>query len=344
MADDTALNDPPLGIAGLTPLSERIYLFVLRLGRAGSATVAEHFGIGDEEALGHLHQLRAMGLVALRDGERADFTPVDPRYSLRAIATKLTDSALHIRDQIAELAERYDQGTTTNRESDQTQVLSDPDVVAGWYARLQSQSVHEFMAFDRPPYVAASMDPLEAAVLDRGVRWRAVYAGDSFREADIWDEVERWAAQGEEGRIVAELPVKLAISDRTIALVSLTLDENNHEILITESKPLIDALCDLFEFYWERALPVPTSRKLEDAEERFVSTTELWRSTAGRGPTKDEQAILALIGAGLKDDVIARQLGMSPRTLRRRSQDLMVELGAANRFQAGVEAARRGWV
>jgi len=63
-----------------------------------------------------------------------------------------------------------------------------------------------------------------------------------------------------------------------------------------------------------------------------------------RAPTPEEHAMLTLIGAGLKDEVIARQLGMSARTLRRRSQDLMAELGAANRFQAGAEAARRGWL
>jgi len=50
------------------------------------------------------------------------------------------------------------------------------------------------------------------------------------------------------------------------------------------------------------------------------------------------------MAVGMKDEAIARQLGMSPRTLRRRSQELLAELGAGNRFQAGVEAARRGWI
>ncbi len=46
----------------------------------------------------------------------------------------------------------------------------------------------------------------------------------------------------------------------------------------------------------------------------------------------------------MKDEAAARHLGISVRSLRRRSHDLLVELGADNRFQAGVEAARRGWV
>ncbi|WAC51253.1 hypothetical protein [Frigoribacterium sp. SL97] len=42
--------------------------------------------------------------------------------------------------------------------------------------------------------------------------------------------------------------------------------------------------------------------------------------------------------------MIAGQLGISSRTLRRRLHALFDELGASNRFHAGVEAARRGWV
>ncbi len=35
---------------------------------------------------------------------------------------------------------------------------------------------------------------------------------------------------------------------------------------------------------------------------------------------------------------------MSPRTYSRRIAGLMTLLGARNRFQAGAEAARRGWL
>lgn len=37
-------------------------------------------------------------------------------------------------------------------------------------------------------------------------------------------------------------------------------------------------------------------------------------------------------------------MGWSVRTMRRRISRLHEQLGAANRFQAGVIAARRGWI
>lgn len=43
-----------------------------------------------------------------------------------------------------------------------------------------------------------------------------------------------------------------------------------------------------------------------------------------------------------KDESIARQTGLSIRTLRRRMRRLLDLLGAQTRFQAGMQAARRG--
>ena len=60
-------------------------------------------------------------------------------------------------------------------------------------------------------------------------------------------------------------------------------------------------------------------------------------------PAEDAQ-LLALMAAGLKDEVVARRLGLSLRTVRRRIAQLMRELDADTRFQAGIEAARRGWL
>ena len=66
----------------------------------------------------------------------------------------------------------------------------------------------------------------------------------------------------------------------------------------------------------------------------------------GAGPPLDERdrRILSLLTVGASDQVVARQLGVSVRTVERRVRYLTEHLGAATRFQAGVQAVRRGWV
>lgn len=67
-------------------------------------------------------------------------------------------------------------------------------------------------------------------------------------------------------------------------------------------------------------------------------------SPAAGSLSLEDRRLLALLAAGLKDDAIARQLGTSPRTLRRRLRHLLDELNAETRFQAGAQASRRGLV
>ncbi|MGW2489858.1 hypothetical protein ACWCV9_21945 [Streptomyces sp. NPDC001606] len=54
--------------------------------------------------------------------------------------------------------------------------------------------------------------------------------------------------------------------------------------------------------------------------------------------------ILRLLGSGRKDEVAARQLGISVRTYRRCVASLMEVLGAESRFEAGVKAAALGLI
>jgi hypothetical protein len=54
--------------------------------------------------------------------------------------------------------------------------------------------------------------------------------------------------------------------------------------------------------------------------------------------------ILRLLGSGRKDEVAARQLGVSVRTYRRHVASLMEMLGAESRFEAGVKAAVLGLI
>jgi len=53
---------------------------------------------------------------------------------------------------------------------------------------------------------------------------------------------------------------------------------------------------------------------------------------------------LALLASGLKDEAIARQLDVHVHTARRRITGLLERLDATTRFQAGMQASRRGWL
>jgi DNA-binding CsgD family transcriptional regulator len=68
----------------------------------------------------------------------------------------------------------------------------------------------------------------------------------------------------------------------------------------------------------------------EEATEQALSAAEL--------------LLLALLADGLKDEAVARALGVSVRTVRRMVAELMHRLDARSRFQAALLAQRKGWL
>ncbi|WP_213813630.1 helix-turn-helix transcriptional regulator [Glaciihabitans sp. dw_435] len=343
-----------LQIAGLSEIEEQIYLFVVHRGRTQVGDVVERCAIDAAEASAHLALLRDRGLISRGADEDAAYAPVDPRYALNAVTDRLAEQVSRIREQIPLLADQFDRTVSQEGGAPESWIVGDAATVASWYVRMQHQATHEIMMFDRPPYVSSPLETLEVGIMGVGVRWRGLYTAESFTRPGAWEETLRLSESGEESRIVPQLPVKLVIVDRSIALVSLSLDGVRADALVTQSPPMIDMLSDMYETYWARGLPLTAnSRKDEmlsaltesgtDAEPVVTSGRAAARATT-RAATPEEQAIIALIGAGLTDEAIAERLGIAVRSLRRRSQKLMAELGASNRFQAGVEAARRGWV
>lgn len=93
--------------------------------------------------------------------------------------------------------------------------------------------------------------------------------------------------------------------------------------MLLRASPLVDALVTLFESLWSSAFPVAGNAKSTRA-------------------VPDESAIITLLAAGVKDEVIARQLGVSYSTIERRIRRLMDGLGAATRLQLGVRLAEHG--
>jgi DNA-binding NarL/FixJ family response regulator len=63
-----------------------------------------------------------------------------------------------------------------------------------------------------------------------------------------------------------------------------------------------------------------------------------------REPTAETRQLLRLMGTGALDETIAREMGVSVRTVHRRITRLQELLGARSRFQLGVIAHERGWV
>ncbi|MFE6908454.1 hypothetical protein [Streptomyces erythrochromogenes] len=163
-------------------------------------------------------------------------------------------------------------------------------------------------------------------LLARGVTVRAVTdrRGTDFPE---WArELVALTRLGLQARIGPHLPTGLVLVDRRTCLLPTPPSDDagtDGAALVFGDSLLHGAALPLFESLWARATPVGSP----------VS------------PLSAEQGeLLGLLASGLKDETIARRLGVHVHTARRRITRMLEELDADTRFQAGVQAAIRGWL
>ncbi len=159
-----------------------------------------------------------------------------------------------------------------------------------------------------------------------GRRSRVIYPARVLEEAP--DVVRRRAEVGEHVRVLAEVPGRLGVMGGAAALLPHRFDVPDGQLLVVRQPALVEALTLMFEGLWDRALAVPG---LDPADEEAERAT-------------DRRLLLDQLARGAKDEQIARSLGLSLRTVRRRVAHVLDELEVTSRFQAGVEAVRRGWL
>ncbi|WGL52257.1 helix-turn-helix transcriptional regulator [Nocardioides sp. BP30] len=169
----------------------------------------------------------------------------------------------------------------------------------------------------------SDMNQLVAAAVASGRRARAIYPVRAL--AEVPAVLQARADVGEEIRVLPVIPTRLLVIGSTHAVLPEPLGEITTPRMIVRQRGLVEALALLFEELWEQASPVAEY-------ERGAKGEEVRRQ------------LLRQLASGAQDEQIARRLGMSLRTVRRRVAEVMAELGADSRFQAGVEAARRGWL
>jgi DNA-binding CsgD family transcriptional regulator len=174
----------------------------------------------------------------------------------------------------------------------------------------------------------------EGFALDRGVDFRVVAARDYLDGPEVARDMRAAVTAGLELRVVDSLPLKMVVSDRERAMVPLdTADSGGPpSAVVVHRSGLLTALVHLFEKEWDQARPLRTA-----AGGRAETTVD-------QQPTEGELEVLALLLAGFSDRRAASQLGLSVRTVERRTRRLMDLAGAESRLQLGWHAARTGWL
>jgi DNA-binding CsgD family transcriptional regulator len=192
--------------------------------------------------------------------------------------------------------------------------------------QIQRSVRSEIRCLDKSPYADLSaLTVAEFEALPGSVGFRAIYDRAAVDQPAALGGIEGLVQAGQRARVLPTLPLKLHLCDDRLAVLPLHREAAlTQAIVIVHPSALLEALGNLFEGLWQRALPL-----------------DLAATKSARSVSADDQRVVALLLSGLTDEAIARQLGVSLRTAQRRIAALIDRLGVHTRFQAGVRAALR---
>lgn len=323
-----------LQAVGVGDTAATLYRLIVHEPKLTRGDLAERLALSRVRVDRALVELREIGLIRPAETSGA-IVPIDPRVGLGGLIRSRRSQLERVAGIAEELAVDFREAQLRFDPGQLVEVLVGQNAIVTRMAALLEGAREEILNLYAPPLVNAEnlTGDAERGKLTSGIRIRVIYAVESLSEEGMLASVLRDVASGEDARVLRTVPLKLLVVDRTWAMLPLTSSQtgtSGSAVLVHRSR-LTDALVSLFEALWEQASPIGSASELTGDGD----------TSPGHPP---DVHLLQLLAAGLKDETIARHLGVSERTLRRRITTLIERLGAASRFQAGIQAARRGWL
>ncbi|MFF9199211.1 LuxR C-terminal-related transcriptional regulator [Streptomyces sp. NPDC014779] len=325
---------------GIKESTEHVYRLLLERPEYGVAEMAAQLGRSESEVREALLCLADLKLV-LMDESSGEVEPYSPDVGFSFLLSRAEAELGRRRRQVeqagravagilAGYAERPGHAAHTAHR-DPVDRISGLDAVRERLEDLAAGARTECLSLlpggAQLPDTMDASKPLDQLALERGVRIRSIYQ-DSFRNDPPTVEYVRWyCGLGGEARTVPVVPMLMVVVDREAALVPLDPQDGRAGALEVRSPGLVHALVVLFDRIWEAGTPFGEAPRRDEHD-----------------LSPQERELLMLLGIGCTDDIAARRLGVSLRTVRRMSSELMSRLGARSRFEAGVRAVKEGWL
>ncbi|AUG78274.1 helix-turn-helix transcriptional regulator [Kitasatospora sp. MMS16-BH015] len=333
---DTVRN--PLACLGVDTLSERVYRSLLLHPGERAAELARRLDAPEHQVRTCLDGLADLSVVRPYGEPGAGYYPVGPERAMALLlGRRQAELAAHQQrietaraaaaQLIAECADHYPNSVAGEE-------VVPPWDTPGLLAELGHRAHREVLVFaphgtgataDSPAGDQTGDPTADQELLARGVRLRTVHLDSVVHNPPARARLARLSERGAAVRTAPVLPLRMTIFDRRTAVLPSGPGEDRPGTVVLRRPGVLTALCALFEGTWADATPLG----------RPAAPT-------AQGLSRQQAQTLELLADGLTDEVIAKQMGVSSRTIRRIVAELLQQLQARSRFEAGLRAVQAG--
>ncbi|UZI31648.1 helix-turn-helix transcriptional regulator [Streptomyces sp. VB1] len=301
------------------------------LGRDGFSVEEVAKGLGfdsldeTEEIVAELVDLRLV--ERSRDRNDVRYVPVDPGPASSRLLTRSELDLLEgktamgrLQSDLARISVLFQSSKFGSRSSNSFDIVKSRESAALLLSEAAANSSREVLCM-KPGSAWSTegfgegQDP-GLTTLDPGVYLRVLYQHTVRFDSTFRGHAAKLTESGAEVRTAGALIGSLFIFDRSTAYVLLD-DEEGGAVVVHESS-LVNFFFSCFEHVWATAKEVDNRRPEAEVVGRDM-----------------KQEIVRMLISGVKDEAIARRLGVSVRTCRKHIGEVMRMFGATSRFQFG---------
>jgi len=309
-----------------------IYRTVLAAGTITAKEIAKILKIPDAEVEASLQQLERLGVVSESTSITGAFRAVSAQMAFtRTVESLISNLGQQIRDvnEIARvITETRDAGITSSEQSPSIQIIVGSDNVTACLEAITNAAVRSVDSLvpelpePRSLKLAFSGD---SDLAKRSLRLRAIYPEAARFEPSIRNYIRSIGGSATEIRTNSVAPVRLVIADSKVALIRFGKPNSFQRGIVIRQPDIVVALDELYEALWVQSTVLDVTNTSNDLSNRQI-------------------AILNSLMLRASDEAIARDLGLSVRTVRRDISEMYQLANTQTRFGLGVQAHLRGWL
>lgn len=281
---ETALP-PILRELGLSQYEVKCYLSLLERDTLTAAEIARLARIPRPGAYDALEKLTSKGLCTTKPGDTKRYSASDPvvleekcimavesavetelrdlKEREKQLRERATGQKEDIGKAIAELKPRYQNSREETSPLDYIEIIKDPYQIHKKFMQLVEAAKEELVGFTKPPYSGTKETIKEQIeqqmrLIKKGLKMRTIWEIPKDEEMMRWLNayIAEAAKYGDQMRVMEDLPMKMAILDSRIVILTLE-DPVSRQTSVTtqivEHRALAKTLKLTFETLWAQA-------------------------------------------------------------------------------------------
>jgi HTH-type transcriptional regulator, sugar sensing transcriptional regulator len=261
---------------GISKREAEVYVALLQKKELTAPEIAKITSVARTKSYEILQNLvkKKMCNENFRNGTKL-FSSIEPKIALQNVLAVHENELNKKREMVLNLGETltklFNEKEKFDSPLDYIEVISDPGTLKAKWMEFEKNMKEEFLVFVKAPYAINFADNIEEEkdVIRNNVKVKGLYEYGNLKTKEEFNNLTHFMKVyqkiGEEVRVYKELPMKLAIIDDTVSMISLAdrvSIKPELTTMIVNHPSLANAMKTVFYSYWNMGITVTELEKL----------------------------------------------------------------------------------